>query len=309
LLLVATAFSWVTLTSENTSVPALQGRISLSGAFALYPLSVKWAEEFRKVYPGVKIDISAGGAGKGVTDALAGVTDIGLLSRDLTPEELKKSAVAFAVAKDAVVPVVSSSNPYLKELLAKGIKKSVLNNIFITGDVKSWGQVGVKSNAPLHVYTRSDAAGAAETWAKYFGKKQEDLQGVAVFGDPGLATAVKKDPVGIGFNNIVYVYDSKTKKATNGIVPLPIDINNNGKIDANESFYGNIDQLVDAIADGRYPSPPGRDLYFLTKGVPKNPVVKEFIKWVLTDGQKYVREQGYINLSGAKINAGLNKLK
>ncbi len=44
------------------------------------------------------------------------------------------------------------------------------------------------------MYTRSDAAGAAETWAKYFGKKQEDIQGVAVFGDPGLALAVKKDP-------------------------------------------------------------------------------------------------------------------
>jgi phosphate transport system substrate-binding protein len=159
------------------------------------------------------------------------------------------------------------------------------------------------------VYTRSDAAGAAETWAKYFGKKQEDLQGVAVFGDPGLALAVKKDPLAIGFNNIVYVYDAKTKQATNGVIPLPIDLNNNGKIDPDENFYGNIDQLVNAIASGKYPSPPARDLFFLTKGIPKNPLVKDFIKWVLTTGQKYVKEAGYISLPKDKINLSLSKLK
>ena len=41
----------------------LKGEIQLSGAFALYPMAVKWAEEFRKIHPKVRIDISAGGAG------------------------------------------------------------------------------------------------------------------------------------------------------------------------------------------------------------------------------------------------------
>lgn len=39
---------------------------------------------------------------------------------------------------------------------------------------------------------RSDAAGAAETWAKYFGERQEDLKGIGIFGDPGLAQAIKE---------------------------------------------------------------------------------------------------------------------
>jgi len=297
-------------TTGNTEpvVAQQQGTISISGAFALYPLTVKWAEEFKKTHPGIKIDISAGGAGKGITDVLSNATDIGLVSRDLTPEEIKKGAVPYSVTKDAVVPTISASSPFLKDLQARGIKKSALENIFITGNIRSWGQVGVRSNAPIHVYTRSDAAGAAETWAKYFNKKQEDLQGVAVYGDPGLALAVKKDPAAIGFNNIVYVYDSKTKQATNGVVPLPIDLNNNGKIDADENFYGSIDQVVAAIASGKYPSPPARDLYFVVKGSPKNAAVKEFIKWVLTDGQKFVKDAGYINLSKAKIDAALKTL-
>jgi|ERR1019366_540937 phosphate transport system substrate-binding protein len=311
-IVIGVLVSFITLTSGTgikKSPPVdLQGNISLSGAFALYPLAVKWAEEFKKIHPNVKIDISAGGAGKGITDILSKVTDIGMVSRDLNPEEIKKGAYPIAVTKDAVIPTISAINPFLSELKTKGIKKDALNNIFITGKIRSWNQLGFKSSAPIHVYTRSDAAGAAETWAKYFGKKQEDLLGVAVFGDPGLAQAVKKDPSGVGYNNIVYIYDSKTKRPTNGILVLPIDINNNGKIDADENFYDNVDLLIAAIVAGKYPSPPARDLYFVTKGKPNNPVVTEFIKWILTDGQKYVKDAGYINLSDEKIKGEKTKV-
>jgi phosphate transport system substrate-binding protein len=295
--------------ARTLALSAQTATISISGAFALYPLTVKWASEFRKIHPEIKIDISAGGAGKGITDVLSGITDIGLVSRDLTPEEGKKGAFPIAVTKDAVIPTISASSPFLKELQTRGVKKDALNRIFITGQITSWGQLGIKTNAPVHVYTRSDAAGAAETWAGYFGKKQEDLQGVAVYGDPGLALAVKKDPAGIGFNNIVYVYDAQTKQPTNGVIPLPIDLNNNGRIDADENIYGTIEAITQAIAAGKYPSPPARDLYFVTKGGIRNQSVKTFIQWVLTEGQQYVKEAGYINLSPEKINAGLKKLK
>lgn len=300
------------LTNVNlTKVSAqdLSGNISISGAFALYPITVKWAEEFKKTHPKVKIDIQAGGAGKGITDVLSKVTDIGLVSRDLNAAEYKKGAYAIAVTKDAVIPTISTTSPYTKVLYEKGVKKEAFNNIFITGKYKTWNTLGFKSTAPIHVYTRSDAAGAAETWAKYFGKKQEDLQGVAVFGDPGLAQAVKRDPSGLGFNNIVYIYDTKSNKPINGIVPVPIDLNNNGKLDPDEDFYNDINQLIAAIVAGKYPSPPARDLYYVTVGKPKNPIVKEFIKYILTDGQKYVTEAGYIKFSKEKLNKELEKVK
>src|ERR1700733_16315456 len=132
--------------AANFPAQTQTGAISISGAFALYPLTVKWADEFKKAHPGVRIDISAGGAGKGITDVLSNVTDIGLVSRDLTPEEIKKGAFALAVTKDAVVPTISASNPFLKELQARGIKKEALNRIFITGEIRSWGQLGLKTN-------------------------------------------------------------------------------------------------------------------------------------------------------------------
>ena len=288
----------------------LKGNISISGAFALYPLAVKWAEEFRKLHPNVKFDISAGGAGKGMTDALSKMVDIGLVSREINPEEIKKGAFAIAVTKDAVVPTISAASPVLKDALANGLDRDALIGIYITGKTKTWGQaLGTASKVPVRVYTRSDACGAGETWAKYLGKKQEDLLGVGVFGDPGLAQAVTKDGSGIAYNNIAYAYDAKTKKPNPGIKVIPLDINDNGKVDADENFYNTMDDIVNAIAAGKYPSPPARDLYFVTAGKPVKKEVAAFIRWSLTEGQKYVLESGYINLSKEKLAAGIEKVK
>lgn len=288
----------------------LSGEISLSGAFALYPLAVKWADEFKKLHPKVKIDVSAGGAGKGITDALAKVVDLGMVSREIHPEELKKGAWAFAVAKDAVVPTINSKNPKIKELLAKGLTQNAAKKIFISGEYKSWGDVlRTSSNIPIHVYTRSDACGAAETWAQYFNKRQEDLRGTAVFGDPGLASAVQKDQLGIGYNNISYAYNLQTKKPNVGILVLPIDVNNNGKIDKAEQFYATSTQLISAIGQGLYPSPPARDLYLVSRGKPTKPEVIAFLKFILAEGQKYNVPNGYISLPKNKLAAGIAKLK
>lgn len=53
--------------------------IRISGAWALYPMMVKWGEEYKKIRSDMRIDISAGGAGKGVMDALSQLTDIGMV--------------------------------------------------------------------------------------------------------------------------------------------------------------------------------------------------------------------------------------
>lgn len=295
---------------KNLTQNKIKGTITISGAFALYPMVIRWAEEYRKINPEVRIDISAGGAGKGITDALSNMTDIGMVSREIYTEELKKGAFAIAVTKDAVVPVINASNPALDAILAKGLKREAGNNIWVTGMYKTWSQAfGIKGTTPIHLYTRSDACGAAEVWAKYFGKKQEDLLGNGVFGDPGLALAVKKDPLGLGFNNIGYAFDSKTKKQLSGIRILPLDINGDGKISPDEDFYNSIDDLINAIATGKFPSPPARDLHFVTNGKPTKEVVVNFIRWVLTKGQTYVNEAGYITLSKEKISGELKKLE
>jgi len=286
--------------------------IEVSGAWALYPMMVKWAEEFQKAYPDVRIDVSAGGAGKGMADALTGLVDIGMVSREIYPEEINKGAFWVSVCKDAVVPTVNKNNPVLDDLLSRGVKKTVFIDIWINGNITTWGEVVGKPEVtdPIKLFTRSDACGAAETWAKYMGSKQEDLGkfAVGVYGDPGLADAVKNNPLGMGYNNVNYAYDEKTKKPIEGIMVIPLDLNENGRVDENENFYGTKDELIDAIATGVYPSPPARNLNLVTKDAFAG-IAKEFVMWILIDGQQYALETGYIPLSQEKCSEELEKLK
>jgi len=298
-------------TCSNLITPSeLKGTIKVSGAWALYPMMVKWAEEFQRIHPEVKIEVSAGGAGKGMTDALAGLVDIGMVSRDIYTEEVQNGAYYVAVTKDAVVATINKDNPLLNDILTKGVTRQTFYNIYIAGNISTWGQVVGRPEVTdeVHVYTRSDACGAAETWAKYFGKRQEDLQGVGVYGDPGLVEAVRKDRLGIGFNNIGYAYDVETKGQVEGIVVVPIDINENGRIDLEEDFYRTKDKILEAIGRLVYPHPPARNLHLVTKDRFTG-VTKEFVRWILTDGQKYVEEVGYVPLSKDVVDEQLKKLE
>lgn len=288
----------------------LKGNISISGAFALYPMATKWVEEFQKLHPEVQIDISAGGAGKGMADVLSGMVDLAMFSREVSTEEISKGAWFVAVARDAVLCTINTENPILADLQKKGFTKQQFMDIFINGKMKTWGQAyGKGGGAKINIFSRSDACGAAEMWGKYLESNQENLLGIRVFGDPGIASAVKNDANAIGFNNLNYAYDMNTRKKYEGVEIIPIDINANGIIDSTENIYGTLDILMKAIRDGVYPSPPARDLYFVGKGKPDNPIVLAFLKWVLTEGQKYTDEAGYVQLPDAQILKENRKLE
>jgi phosphate transport system substrate-binding protein len=287
----------------------LKGTISISGAFALYPMMTRWSEEFQKTNPLVQFDISAGGAGKGMTDALSGAVDIGMVSRAIKPEEEAQGAYWIPVTKDAVFPVVSAKNPVIDEISKKGIGQETFNKIFITGEITTWGEVIGKPEVidKIHVYTRSDACGAADEWSRFLGGLQEDLLGIGVNGDPGLLDAVKNDPLGIGFNNLGYAFDLSTGMVVSGAAVVPIDINNNGIADKVEIASSQA-IAVGLIASGKYPAPPARDLNLVTKGKPSG-LVQTFLSWILADGQKFVNEAGYVKLPDATLQDAIQKVK
>jgi phosphate transport system substrate-binding protein len=269
---------------------------------------VRWGEEFQKLHPDVRFDISAGGAGKGMADALANAVDIGMVSREVYPEEVEKGAFWVSATRDAVFPTISVENPVWEDLHRQGISQEMFIGIFITGEITTWGQVVDRPEVsePIHVFTRSDACGAAATWAQYLGWAQEDLLGIAVYGDPGLLDAVVKDPLGIGFNNLNYAFDADTGMPVAGAWVVPVDADGSGQAEQEEVFYTK-EQAVRAVAMGHYPAPPARDLNLVTYGKPEG-LVKTFLTWVLTDGQDFVAEAGYISLPQDKLGAELAKL-
>lgn len=293
-----------------SSGDSLSGTISVSGAFALYPMMTVWAEEFTKIHPDVQFDVQGGGAGKGMTDTIAGAVDIGMISRSIKPEEEAQGIFWVSVTKDAVFPIISSENPVVEQILAKGITQETFNKIYITGEITTWGQViGDPSiTDTINVFTRSDAAGAAEQWSKYAGgKAQEDLKGIGVNGEPSMVDTVIKDPLGIGYGNLNSIFDLSGGGLVPGIVIPPLDINVNGQADA-EEVYTVKEDAFGAVANGTYPSPPARFENLATLGKPTG-VTLAFIEWILTDGQQYLEAAGYVPLTPEQQAESLAKLK
>jgi len=306
---VVCVLSAIVLLTSCSSQKKKDQTISISGAFALYPLVVQWADAYKTEHPDVRFNISGGGAGKGMADALAGAVDLGMFSREITKAELDKGVWFVGLTIDAVIPTINDQNPYLDPLKKRGLTRDEFRQIFITNKVTDWAELlQTDGELELVVYTRSDACGAAGTWAAYLDGVQEDLKGIGIFGDPGLAEAVLKDVAGIGFNNTIFAYDIHTGKKRPGIEIIPIDINENRVIEPEEYFYDTFDGILNAIANGVYPSPPARELYFVANGKPHKQATIDFIKWILTEGQKFVTEAGYVPVEQSKLDYYLEKL-
>jgi phosphate transport system substrate-binding protein len=128
-----------------------------------------------------------------------------------------------------------------------------------------------------------------------------------VNGDPGLLDAVIKDTLGIGYNNLGFAFDLSTGKLPAGAIVAPIDTNKNGSADPDE-VISTLAQASNAVATGKYPSPPARVENLVTKGKPSG-LVQTFIVWILTDGQKFVPEAGFVQLTPDLLAETLTKVK
>ena len=291
-----------------TNGETMQGEITASGAFALYPLMLGWADDFNKIYPGVKFNISSGGAGKGMDDVLTHKVDIGMVSREITAGEISLGAYPVSVAKDAVFPMISLQNPVVDEILASGVSRETLVGIFISGEIKTWGEVVDKPEVTdeIHIYTRTEICGAAEIWGIYLGSRQTDLLGEGRLGDSGVIRALVNDPSGIGYSNQIYAY-GLGNVPPDGTLILPIDLNYNNRADPDE-ILDTRQKATEAVASGRYPAPPSRYLYLVTNGKPEG-VVRAFLEWIFKDGQDLVDRLGYVQLSKEQLDASLQQVQ
>lgn len=286
--------------------------IRISGAWALFPMMNVWAAEYQKNHD-VTIEISGGGAGKGMSDVLNGQVDIAMCSRPIREEEIQQGAFYLSVAKDAVIATVNADNPVLNEIYEQGLSKADLEAVFLKR-ITLWGElVGEKAeDNKIIVLGRADASGAAKVWANFLGNyTQSDLQDKAdanYSGDQAMCNGVQANKNAIGFNNLNYAYDIEHETFAENIRPVPVDLNNDNRITVYENFYNKRRDLVAKVSESIYPSPPSRLEYVVSKG-PFKESSKKFIQWVLTEGQKFVTENGYVKLPEKKINRELHNLE
>jgi phosphate transport system substrate-binding protein len=282
----------------------VSGIIKISGSSTMYQMVNKLAEEYSKVNPKIKIQVNSGNTGEGIKNLGLGNIDIAMVSRNQTIDEKSKGYFFVPIAKDAVLPIISFDNYFLQEIVIHGITKQNLIDVFITGKIKTWGQLlKINNPSPIKLYTRADTSGTAETWAYFLGKSHKDLCGTLVNDERKMLENVAKDPQAIGYCSLSGAYDLKTGFRSNGIYILPIDLNSNKQLDDKEAFYDKHSQIVKAINSGSMPTPPSRDLYLVCKSKPKEKHILAFLNWVLTIGQNYIEPSGNVFLQ--KENAKL----
>lgn len=304
-----------TADKSNTSVAGnakkdISGKFSISGAYALYPLINKLADDFMSIYPDVKIEVTKVGTGKGIESLLTGSCQVAMISRPLTDEEINAGVWVIPVAKDGVAPIVNRKNPSIDKIMASGLSPDEFMQVFSSGTDLLWGELlESDSRDKVTVYTRADESGAADIFAAFIYKKASDLKGVGVTGDDEMIMSIQKNPLAIGFCNFTYAFDVSTGEKKEDIQIIPCDLDFDNKIDRVEEPFRNLEEAHRSLWLGFYPDQLCRELTLGTIGKPTDPAIREFLYFVLGEGQKNIKTTGYCPLNNVYLNYSLDLLK
>lgn len=288
--------------------------VRISGGVGPLPMVEVWADLYEEEHD-TTFDISGGGTGVGVSDVLNGQVDIAMMGREPQQEENEQGLFAVPMLIDTVVGTVNENNPVLDEIQSQGLTREDLEAIF-TREVTTWGEVvGNDVDEEIVVYGRSDASAAYKKWGDFLGGEDgayteselEELTDANHNGDQPVAEAVGSNENAISMNNINYVYDLSSGELEGNIRPVPLDRDGNG-LSEEEDFYETRDEFLSAVEAGDYPSPPAREM-FLASDEGFEGEAADFVEWVLSDGQEYVRENGYVPLDDQRLEEAQTKLE
>lgn len=168
--------------------------ISISGSTSVGPLMGKLAEKFESENSNISIEINEVGSSAGIKDAINGVSEIGMSSRELKTEEA--SAVkATTIAYDGIAIITNKNNPI------KNITIDQIKGIY-TGQITNWNQIEGGKDAPIVVVSREEGSGTRDAFQEIVGYKSEELLADAMIAN---ATGAVKETVATNDNAIGFV--------------------------------------------------------------------------------------------------------
>lgn len=285
-------------------VSGVSGNLSSVGSDTLANMMTFWAEEFKRTYPNVNVQIQAAGSSTAPPALTEATSNIGPMSRKMKSREIEAfekrygyKPTAVRVAIDALAVFVHKDNPL------KGLRIDQVDAIFsnnrkcgATKDAERWGDLGLSgewAGKDIQLYGRNSVSG---TYG-YFKKKglcKGDFKN-SVNEQPGSASVVQSVSAslnGIGYSGIGY--------KTSGVRALPLSKKGDDFVEAN---------MANAVSK-KYPL--SRFLYvYVNKhpNKPLSPMEAEFLKMVLSkSGQKIVEKDGYIPLPNSVIQKEYKKL-
>jgi len=324
-----------------TAGVAAQQKMQITGAGATFPNPIysKWFSEYNKLHPNVEINYQSIGSGGGIRQITNQTVFFGATDGPMTPDQLlaaPSKILHFPTVLGADVPVynIPGLNAELK------FTGPVLADIFL-GKITKWNDPAiVKLNAgitlpgtDITVVHRSDASGTSYIWCDYLAKVSEEWKkkvgvatavnwpaGVGGKGNEGVSGLVTQTPGAIGYVELIYALQSKISygtvqnmagefmKATTASVSAAA---------AEAAAKMPADFRVSITnAEGKGVYPISSFTWLLLYENPKNKeqakTMIEFVKWALSDGQKFCAELGYAPLPANVVQmelASLAKIK
>ena len=251
--------------------------LTVAGSTTVLPVISKAAELYKTLY-GINIIVNAGGSGVGINQLGANKISIGMTSRDLTETETRQypeaEFIAYPIAIDAVVPVVSS------EVYDAGIHALTMQQIakIYQGEIANWKQLG-GPDWEILVVDKEKSRGTRHVFMQaILGDKQANTPGTdLVLGSNNEEqTIIAQSEAAIGMLSYAWLND---------------DVKGVSIINTDKTI---IEPTLANISNGTYPIT--RNLVLITNGVPGTKV-KAFIDFILSDtGQEIVRDSGYVSL-------------
>ncbi|MGE8035664.1 phosphate ABC transporter substrate-binding protein [Lysinibacillus sp. NPDC093692] len=240
-------------------------RVTISGSTSVGPLAEKLAVKYEEEND-VKIEVNQIGSSAGITNAIRGVSQIGMSSRDLKQEEKDSNLQELIIAYDGIVVVAHPSNP-VKNLTMEQVKQ------IFTGEVTNWKEVGGK-DMEIVVVSREDGSGSRDAFQEIVGYESGQLikNAIVASGNGNIKTTVAMNKHAIGFISFEYVDESVSTMDINGV-----------------------QAKAENVLAGQYEL--SRPFLFVHKeDVPES--AKQFMEFILTpEGQKIVESAGAIPLT------------
>ena len=314
-------------------------QINGAGATFAYPIYSKWFAEYNKLHSDIQINYQSIGSGGGIRQIQAQTVFFGATEGPMTAEQLQASPsriLHFPTVLGAVVPVYHIPN-LRTELKFTG---QVLADIFL-GKITNWNDPQIaKLNDGLSlpathitVVHRADGSGTTYIWVDYLSKVSPEWKtkvgintsvkwptGVGGRGNEGVAGMVGQTPGSIGYVELIYAVQNRLSYGT--VQNMAGEFAKAGVVSVTAAAASAASQMPPDFrvsitnAPGKGVYPIASFTWLLLYENPKNKAqakaMVDFVKWALTEGQKYCAELGYAPLPASVVKlemAALAKVK
>src|SRR5437899_3715336 len=312
--------------------------IQINGAGATFPNPIyqKWFSEYNKLHPNVQINYQSVGSGAGIQQLTKQTVFFGATDGPMTNDQLTAAPgriLHFPTVLGAVVPVYNIPN-VRTELKFTG---PVLADIFL-GKITKWNDAAIaKLNAgvtlpatDVTVAHRADGSGTTYIWVDYLAKDSPEWKqkvgvatsvnwptGVGGKGNEGVSGLVKQTPGSIGYVELIYALQNKIAYGS-------------VKNSAGSYLRASLESVTAAASstEGKMPpdfrvsitNAPGKDAYPISsftwillyespRDRARSRMMVDFLRWALSDGQRFAGELGYAPLPQSVVKLEMEALK